>query len=60
VLDVQTISLRDLQNAGINTNATIHLAIYPTTLGVSTSNVNGMISFPAINLSGKKVLSVNK
>jgi hypothetical protein len=60
VLDVQTISLRDLQNAGINTNATIHLAIYPTTLGVSTSNVNGMISFPAINLSGKKIISVNK
>lgn len=60
VLDVQSISLRDLENAGINTKATIHLAIYPTTLAVSTSNVNGVISFPAINLSGKKVVSINK
>jgi len=60
VLDVQTISLEVLEKAGINTNATIHLAIYPTTSGVSTSNVNGVISFPAINLSGKKVISVNK
>ncbi|MCA6494136.1 MAG: hypothetical protein IM564_03090 [Chitinophagaceae bacterium] len=60
VLDVQTISLEVLEKAGINTNATIHLAIYPTTSGVSTSNVNGVISFPAINLSGKKVISVKK
>ncbi len=60
VLDVQTISLQDLENAGINTNATIYLAIYPTTLSVSISNVNGVISFPALNLDGKKVISITR
>jgi hypothetical protein len=60
VLDVQTISLEVLENAGINTNATIHLAIYPTTSGVSISNINGVISFPAINLSEKKVILINR
>lgn len=58
VLDVQTISLQELENAGINSKSTMHLAIYPTTSGVSTSSVNGTISFPAINLSGKKVISI--
>jgi hypothetical protein len=59
-LDIQTVTVSELQKAGIDTNATIYLAIYPNTNSVSPAIVNGVISFPALNLSGKKVVSIKK
>jgi hypothetical protein len=59
-LDFQTVTLAELQKAGIDTNATIYLAIYPNTNSVSPSIINGVINFPALNLSAKKVVSINK
>jgi hypothetical protein len=59
-LDIQTVTVSELQKAGIDTNATIYLAIYPNTNSVSPAIVNGVISFPALNLSGKKVVLIKK
>jgi hypothetical protein len=58
-LHVQTVSLADLQMAGIDTNATIYLAIYPNTPGVSNSLINGVKGYPALNLNAKKLVSIN-
>ena len=59
-LDIQTVSLTELRKAGVDTNATIYLAIYPNTNSVSPSNINGVINFPAINVSGKRVVTINR
>lgn len=58
VLSDQYLNLSDLQESGIDTNATIYLALYPKTFNATQSNDNGVITFPTINIAGKKVATV--
>lgn len=60
VLSDQYLDLPDLQKSGIDINATIYLALYPKTFRATQSNDNGVITFPTINLAGKKVATVVK
>ena len=54
----QYLEVENLLKAGIDINAPIYLAVYPNTFNVTASNVDGVINFPTIKLSGKKVISV--
>jgi|GEM_PF-5156211 len=60
VLSDQYLDLPELQKSGIDINATIYLALYPKTFNATQSNDNGVITFPTINLAGKKVATVIK
>lgn len=60
VIDEQYVEVDKLIKAGIDMNAPIYIAVYPNTHFVTPSDVDGVITFPAIKLSGKKVISVKK
>lgn len=60
VLVDQYLNISDLQKSGIDINATIYLALYPKTFNATQSNDNGVITFPTINIAGKKVATVIK
>ena len=46
--------------SAIGINAPIYLALYPNTFNVTKSNVDGVITYPALKLEGKKLMTVNK
>jgi len=59
VIDEQFLEVEKLIKAGINMNDSIYLAVYPNTFNVTPSDSNGVVTFPAIKLSGKKIITVN-
>ena len=54
----QYLEVDQLIKSGININAPIYLALYPNTFNVTKSNVDGVITYPALKLEGKKVITV--
>ena len=54
----QYLEVDQLIMSGININAPIYLALYPNTFNVTKSNVDGVITYPALKLEGKKVITV--